>query len=130
MDFRRFIKKCLTDPPAAWRSMKLVGRSFYGQCYWKLNPKRPLLHRLQNGGILLLEPEHSFTYCFYPGVDAYEPDVRMALQFLLKPGNTFIDCGANVGYFSVQAAQLVGNAGKVISIEANPLTYSLLERNP
>lgn len=129
MDLRRFIKKCLTDPPAAWRSVKLVSRNFYSHCYWKLSPNRPLLHRLSNGGILLLEPGHSFTYCFYPGVDTYEPDVQLALQFLLKPGNIFIDCGANVGFFSVQAAQLVGNTGNVIAIEANPLTYSFLKRN-
>ena len=88
-----------------------------------------MVHHLPNGGILLLEPRHSFTYCFYPGVDQYEPDVRAALQYFLKLGNTFIDCGANIGYFSVLANNLVGKAGKVISIEANPVTFSLLEAN-
>jgi FkbM family methyltransferase len=123
------MRKCLTDPPAAWRSAKLVARDFYGQWYWSLNPNKPLVHHLQDGGSLLLEPGHSFTHCFYPGVDSYEPDVRAALQYLLKPGNVFIDCGANIGYFSVLANTLVGQTGKVISIEANPITFNLLEKN-
>jgi FkbM family methyltransferase len=129
MKLSRFLRKCFTDPAAAWKSVKLLGRSVYGEFYWTLKPNTPLLHNLQNGGVLLLEPGHSFTYCFYPGVDSYEPDVRLALQHLLKPGDTFIDCGANVGYFSVLAAQLVKKTGKIVSVEANPTTYSLLERN-
>ena len=129
MNILRFIRKCFTDRPAAWRSFKLVARSFYGQSYWLINPNKPLFHRLPNGGVLRLEPRHSFTHCFYPGVDQYEPDVRGALQYFLKAGNTFIDCGANIGYFSVLANALVGKSGKVISVEANPVTFSLLETN-
>lgn len=125
----RFINKCFTNPPAAWLSAKLVGRDYYGQIYWFLRPHQPLKHHLSEGGILWLEPTHSFTHCFYPGVDQYEPDVREALCYLLKPGDTFIDCGANIGYFSVLAGQVVGKQGQVISIEANPDTYHLLQRN-
>ena len=55
--------------------------------------------------------------------------MRALLLHLLKAGRTFIDCGANVGYFSVQASGLVGRDGKVIAIEANPVTYELLVRN-
>lgn len=129
MNILRFIKKVFTDPPAAWISTKLVARSFYGQWYWYLNPNKPLVHYLPNGGFLLLEPKHSFTHCFYPGVDQYEPDVRAALQYFLKLGNVFIDCGANIGYFSVLANSIVGATGKVVSIEANPVTFTLLEAN-
>lgn len=119
----------MTDPAAALRSAKLVARSFYSQWHWLRHPDAPLAYRLPTGGILWLDPEHSFTHCFWPGVDQYEPDVRGFLQSLLKPGYTFIDCGANIGYFSVLAGGLVGSEGKVVSIEANPVTYKLLERN-
>lgn len=129
MNLLRFIKKCLTDPPAAARSARLVARSFYSQWYWFLNSEKPLAYHLPTGGTLWLEPGHSFTHCFWPGVDQYEPDVRGVLQYLLKPNHTFIDCGANVGYFSVLAGGLVGSEGRVVSIEANPITYKLLERN-
>jgi FkbM family methyltransferase len=129
MNLLRFLKKCVTNPSAAWRSAKLVARDFYGQWYWRFYPNKPLLYRMPQKGILWLEPGHSFTHCFYPGVDQYEPDVQAALKYLLKPGHVFVDCGANVGYFSVLAGGLVGKTGQVIAIEANPITYPLLERN-
>jgi FkbM family methyltransferase len=84
---------------------------------------------LASGGVVLLEPGHSFTHCFWPAVDNYEPDVRAAVLHFLKPGFTFLDCGANIGYFSVLAGQRVEPGGRVIAIEANPVTYQLLKRN-
>jgi FkbM family methyltransferase len=88
-----------------------------------------LRYRIPSGGVLLLERGHSFTGCFWPGVDQYEPDVRAALLYFLKPGNVFLDCGANIGYFSVLAGPRVAPDGQVIAIEANPVTRALLERN-
>lgn len=125
----RFIRNCFTDPRAAWCSAKLLGRSFYGCAYWAIRPESSLRYRLASGGVLLLERRHSFTFCFWPGVDKYEPDVRAALLHFLKPGSTFLDCGANIGYFSVMAGAVVGPNGSVIAIEANPNTYKLLQRN-
>jgi FkbM family methyltransferase len=62
-------------------------------------------------------------------VDNYEPDVHAALLHFLKPGAIFLDCGANIGYFSVLAGGVVGTSGRVLAIEANPVTLRLLERN-
>jgi FkbM family methyltransferase len=125
----RFLGKCLTNPPAAWASAKLVARSVYSQVYWKMHPGAPLRCRLAGGGVLLLEPGHSFTQGFWPAVDNYEPDVREALRHFLKPGATFVDCGSNIGYFSVLAGHRVGPDGRVIAIEANPVTHRLMEQN-
>jgi len=84
---------------------------------------------MKTGGTLLLEPGHSFTHCFWPAVDDYEPDVCEILYRVLRRGMTFVDCGANIGYFSILANDLVGPKGSVVSIEANPVTYELLQRN-
>jgi FkbM family methyltransferase len=129
MNLLRFLKKCVTDPTAAVRTARVVARDYYGQLYWSVKPGAPLAYQLPTGGTLLLDHKHAFTGCFWPDVDHYEPDVRSFLQHALKPGDTFIDCGANVGYFSVMAGALVGSSGKVVSIEANPRTFKLLERN-
>jgi Met-10+ like-protein len=129
MNVIRFLKKCVMDRPAAWCSAKLVMRSIYGQLYWTFRPDAPIRYRIPSGGVLLLEPGHSFTQCFWPAVDQYEPDVCAALLHLLKPGDTFLDCGANIGYFSILAGHLVGAEGQVIAIEANPMTQPLLDRN-
>jgi FkbM family methyltransferase len=57
-----------------------------------------------------------------PGIGAY---IRRAL----RPGDTFIDCGANIGYFSLLAARCVGPSGKVVAIEASPAICELLRGN-
>jgi FkbM family methyltransferase len=56
----------------------------------------------------------------------YEPHVRRFLADSLKPGQVVIDVGANVGCLSFQAAQLVGERGRVIAIEPNPDNLQLL----
>ena len=129
MNLLRFLKKCVTDTPAAAQSMRMVARNCYGQLYWSLKPGAPLAYHLPSGGTLLLDHKHAFTGMFWPDVEHYEPDVRSFLQYALRPGDTFIDCGANVGYFSIQAGALVGKSGVVVAIEANPRTFKLLERN-
>jgi FkbM family methyltransferase len=129
MNILRFLKKCLSDPPAAIISAKLVLRSLYAKFWWTIYPDKPLVHKLLEGGKLYLWKGHSFTKCFYPGVDTYESDVRSLMKQILKTNSTFIDVGANIGYYSVIAKQLVGRSGKVISIEPNPETYKMLELN-
>ena len=57
---------------------------------------------------------------------SYEPEVSAALRELLGPGGTFVDVGANVGWFSLLGASLVGPSGRVIAIEPNPLNVALL----
>ncbi|MDX6693587.1 MAG: hypothetical protein QOF02_1190 [Blastocatellia bacterium] len=129
MNLLRFLKKCVTDPAAARATARVVARNYYGQLYWSVKPGTPLAYQLPTGGTLLLDHKHAFTGCFWPDVDHYEPDVSSFLQHALKPGDVFIDCGANVGYFSVMAGALVGSSGRVVSVEANPKTFKLLERN-
>jgi FkbM family methyltransferase len=47
----------------------------------------------------------------------------------LRPGDTFVDLGANIGYFSLLASKIVGPAGSVIAVEASPQTFGLLKAN-
>jgi FkbM family methyltransferase len=49
-----------------------------------------------------------------------EPKVQEALQRHLRPGMTFYDLGANIGFFTLLAARLVGASGRVVSFEADP----------
>ena len=51
------------------------------------------------------------------------------MQRFLKPGDHFIDVGANIGYFSLLAAAVVGSAGRVSAFEASPITRQALVRN-
>ncbi len=47
----------------------------------------------------------------------YEPDVSYFLTNVLQPGDTMIDVGGHVGYFSLLASQVVGPAGQVFTYE-------------
>lgn len=47
----------------------------------------------------------------------YEPETMAVLERVLRPGDTFLDVGANSGLFTVAAAKLVGETGRVIAIE-------------
>lgn len=59
----------------------------------------------------------------------YEPQETALVKSLLKAGMTFVDVGANWGYFTLLAASLVGPAGRVVSFEPHPTLYRLLEQN-
>jgi FkbM family methyltransferase len=51
------------------------------------------------------------------------------LRTLLRPGDTFVDVGANIGYFSVLAAGCIGSSGYVIAFEPEPRNLELLHMN-
>ena len=59
----------------------------------------------------------------------WEPYETSLLLRLLQPGDVFVDVGANIGYFSVLAASLVGEQGAVFSFEPDPNNYRLLCAN-
>ncbi|MCB9876423.1 MAG: FkbM family methyltransferase [Planctomycetes bacterium] len=48
---------------------------------------------------------------------------------LLAPGHTFCDVGANIGYYSLMAAALVGPRGQVLAFEPDPGHAELLRRS-
>jgi FkbM family methyltransferase len=49
-----------------------------------------------------------------------EPDLQNALQLVTREGMVVYDIGANVGFFSVLLARLVGPGGQVYSFEPSP----------
>ncbi|HEY5024019.1 MAG TPA: FkbM family methyltransferase [Acidimicrobiales bacterium] len=59
----------------------------------------------------------------------WETHVTEWLQQTLRPGQTFVDVGANVGYFTLLGGQLVGPRGTVVAVEAHPGLAELLRRN-
>ncbi len=59
----------------------------------------------------------------------YEPQETAVLRAVLAPGDTFVDVGANWGYFTLLAAHLVGKTGRIVSLEPDPRVYSLLRAN-
>jgi len=73
-----------------------------------------------------LRDTHSREVCF---TGIYEPQETAVLKALLRPGDCFVDVGANWGYFSLLAAQRVGGCGRVVAVEADPRTFERLAAN-
>ncbi len=59
----------------------------------------------------------------------YEPQETALVQSTLRPGMTFVDVGANWGYFTLLAANLVGRNGRVLSLEPDPRHFKSLSAN-
>jgi FkbM family methyltransferase len=57
-----------------------------------------------------------------------ELDVQEVLRRFLKPGDTFLDVGAQIGYFTALGADLVGEKGEVHCFEPEPSCQQYLRR--
>jgi FkbM family methyltransferase len=58
----------------------------------------------------------------------YGLDITMVLERFLRHGMTFLDVGANVGYFSALALSLVGRNGHIHAFEPVPSLFAHLEQ--
>ncbi|MEV8547008.1 FkbM family methyltransferase [Streptomyces sp. NPDC051572] len=59
----------------------------------------------------------------------WEPHLTAFISRRLASGDTFIDVGANIGYYSVLASRLVGASGRVVAVEASPAFHRALTAN-
>lgn len=56
------------------------------------------------------------------------PNVRQVVR-VLRPGQVFYDVGAHVGYYTLLAARLVGERGRVVAFEPVARNLALLRRH-
>ena len=108
-----------------------------------LLPRYPFLRPLYRGyqklyGILKPESVVVHGMVMYIGDDtveharlgeSYEKETTDAFKKYIRPGDTVIDVGANIGYFTLLAATLVGPKGRVFSFEPCREHFLLLEKN-
>jgi len=80
------------------------------------------------GSKLCVDPKDDVGRCiYYFGV--WEPNLTAWIMHSLSPGDTFVDVGANIGYFSALAAGIVKGQGSIVSIECMPTTCEVLNAN-
>lgn len=83
-----------------------------GYCYYDYEERRILAPRNAAGVFLEIFQDEVYERVWKP-----------------KEGDVVLDIGAYVGMFTVKAAKLVGETGKVIAIEPSPENYELLAQN-
>lgn len=84
-------------------------------------------------GFKMILDEHSYMdLSLYKELlkhSSYEADLTKYIRDNLRPGNSFVDIGANSGYYTLLASSIVGANGVVISFEPHPGTYNRLLQN-
>jgi len=93
---------------------------------------------LKPAGVVLVEVQGSKMYVdsrdtgiapFLLEWESYEKYETALFKRLVDKGMVVVDIGANIGYYTLLAAHLVGEEGKVFAFEPDPYNYSLLCRN-
>jgi hypothetical protein len=87
-----------------------------------------LVARLECGAWVRTSGVVEAEWGFLEGGAKEERTSQLVTSFLSN-GMTFLDIGANVGYFSLLAASVVGSTGKVIAFEPTPAVADRLREN-
>ncbi len=101
-------------------------RIIYGQLLVKTG-----LHRfftIPQNGFKIHFSKSALAVTLFAQQDERKEDEEM-LQRLLKPGQVYVDVGANIGTLTLAASGMVASNGKVIAIEAHPVTMQYLRDN-
>jgi len=92
--------------------------------------RRPATIRLRRWDVRLWLPAvwDGSAIALFTYRDEYEPELR-AMERLLRPGDCFVDAGANYGIYTVVAARLVGPTGRVLAFEPAAEQFAILRTN-
>lgn len=91
-------------------------------------PMTPVWYQVEPRIKMRLDPEDMGARMILESGE-YEPVSCGMVREHLGRGATFVDVGANMGYYSLKAATIVGAAGHVIAIEPNPQAIRRLQAN-
>jgi FkbM family methyltransferase len=94
---------------------------------WLPVPRGEATTRFKDGRVLRCQLADMTQRTMYAGL--FEPRETRLLRELLQPGDSFIDAGAHIGWFTTLAALRVGKDGTVIACEPYPPNVSTLKAN-
>jgi len=103
-------------------------RRIYISTYHKVAPDNVALVQVQNNQ-MYVNPQDEPLGRSLATEGIYEAYETGLFRSVVKGGMTVIDIGANVGYYTLIAAELVGETGKVFAFEPEPGNFDLLSRN-
>ncbi|MEX0834342.1 MAG: FkbM family methyltransferase [Actinomycetota bacterium] len=110
------------------RRIRALLRASGWQLYKRL-VRRPLRVRVYSTLALRCYPDSTVASKVIYFGDLYDPDEMKFIIDYLRPGDGFIDGGANIGTYSLLAASLVGPGGRVEAFEPHPVAAARLREN-
>jgi FkbM family methyltransferase len=122
-----------TRPLPPWWRFRLyhhLHKRLFGDPYWCDSASRPVhWTRVQPHGyeMELSGSDWMERYALHTGT-FYSGEVIAAVAAVLRPGDCFIDVGANIGFVTLCAAGIVGPAGQVFAFEPNQVLVARLNR--
>lgn len=115
--------------PGHYRAMKFVaGRGRADDAYW-VNAGARIIKGKWHGYRMRLDLSNWADRTAYFLGRYYEREIQTLLRTILRPGDRFVDGGANVGMLTLLAAKQVGAIGRVDAIEPNPTCIEHLTRH-
>jgi FkbM family methyltransferase len=95
---------------------------------YRIGIVRPVRLEMEPRVSLLLDPADFIDRRIFLNGD-WERGLWSWMESHLTPGGSFVDIGAHMGVHSLRAAKAVGDNGRVVSIEPNPVTAARLRAN-
>jgi len=142
MPFRLAAKKLKTAYSLA-RASGIIGLLSFcvrnrRQIWWKWRAER-YVKRFRQQDLLLVENINGYQMIVSPhdtgiGIEliysrVHEPQVTKLLPYMVNSGDIVLECGANIGYYTLILSRLVEEHGLIIAVEPNPSACDLLRIN-
>lgn len=108
--------------------LPLVKRSFYFLYRW-LVPKGITVIKVREHKMYVDTRDTGSVTTSLLTLGSWERGTTRLFEDILQKGMVVLDVGAHVGYFTLVAAKLVGEEGKVFAFEPEPYNFDLLVRN-
>jgi FkbM family methyltransferase len=116
----------IRHPSNRGRRIHVLAQSVTAWIWWRLT-RKPVLARLGNSSVALVQAQ-PLSVGDSEVLYGNPPDYRETslLRRVLRPGDLFVDIGANAGVYSLLAAEL---GADVLALEPGSAARQLLERN-
>lgn len=128
MGLRTLLGNALTPLARAWirYSPLPLGKTWLWQNFhWR---ERQFVCRTLSGHLVTGTTQDLIQrHLYYFGT--WEPNISYWISSTLRPGDGFIDVGANIGHYSLLASSLVGDHGRVVAIEAAQWIHATLDKH-
>lgn len=93
---------------------------------WADAPTRTVRGKLHGYTMTLRLCDWSERHTYFLG-RYYELGTQCAIQRMVRPGDCFLDIGANIGMITLLASHLVGESGSVHAVEPNPANVERIQ---
>ena len=118
--------------PRYWRALVRPRHSIKDELRYRASylrrPSREVVREIQGSRMLLnLRDQGIHKDLFLYG--KREPECTRLVQQELRKGMKIVDIGANIGYYVLMEAKIVGDSGKIYAIEPEPANFEVLKKN-